>query len=95
MSLISHAQIEKILNERFTCYALMARETEPNIEVPIPEHITPILKGFSEILSKDLPSQFPPIRDIQHAIDLVSEATLSNLPHYRMNPAEYASYNSR
>jgi len=90
MSLISHDQIEKSLNEEFTCYALVTREAELNIEVPIPGHITPILKEFSEIFQKDLPGELPPMRDIQHAIDLVSEATLPNLLHYRMNPAEHA-----
>ena len=90
MSLISHDQIEKSINKRFTCYVLVAREAEPNIEMPIPEHITPILKEFSKILSKDLPCELPPMKDIQHAIDLVPRAILSNLPHYRTNPAEHA-----
>ena len=78
------------MSEGFTCYALMTREAEPNIEVPIPWHITSILEEFSEILSKDLPSELPLMRDIQHAIDLVSGATLPNLPHYRMNLVEHA-----
>ena len=89
MNLISHDQIEKSLNERLTYYALVAREAEPNIKVQIPGHITPILKEFSEILPKDLSCELPPMRDIQHAIDLVPRATLSNLSYYRMNPAEH------
>jgi len=95
MSLISHDQIEKSLNERFTYYALVARKAEPKIEVLVPEHIKSILKEFSKILPKDLLGELPPMRDIQHAIDLVSGATLSNLSPYKMNPAEHAEYNNR
>jgi len=36
INLISHDQIEKSLNEGSTCYALVAREAEPKIEVQIP-----------------------------------------------------------
>jgi len=56
----------------------------------ISEHIKPILEEFFEVLPKDLPGELPPMRDIQYAIDLILEATLSNLSHYRMNHAEHA-----
>jgi len=62
---------------------------EPNIEVLIPEHITAILEEFYDILSKNLPDELPPIKDIQHAIDLVPGVTLPNMSHYRMNPGEH------
>jgi len=53
MNLIKHDQIEKSLHEDYTCYALVARETEPKIDVQIREHIKPLLKEFSKILPKD------------------------------------------
>ena len=90
MNLISHDQIEKSLHEGSTCYALVAREADRNSEEQIPEHIKPILDEFSETLPQDLLGELYPLRDIQHAIDLVPGETLPNLPHYKMNPTEHA-----
>jgi len=90
MNMISHDQIEKILNEGSTCYALVAREAESKTEMQIPGYIKPILEAFFEVLPKDLLGKLPAMRDIQHAINLVPGPTLQNPHHYRMNHAEHA-----
>ena len=64
MNLISFDQLEHSLNEGLTCYALVGRETEPEIELHISGHIKPILEEFSDALSKDLPGKFSLMRDI-------------------------------
>ena len=56
----------------------------------IPGHIKQILEEFFKVLSKNLPGELPPMRDIQRTINLVPNATLSNMSHYKMNPAEHA-----
>jgi len=49
-----------------------------------------MIEKFSDVFPEDLPNKLPPMRDIQHAINLTSRSSLSNLPHYRMNPTEHA-----
>lgn len=44
-----------------------------------------ILNEFSYITPDELPPTLPPMRDIQHAVDL----TLPIIPTYRMSPAEH------
>ncbi|XP_057994324.1 uncharacterized protein LOC131174585 [Hevea brasiliensis] len=43
---------------------------------------------FEDVFPNDLPSSFPPIRGIEHQIDLISSAPIPNRLEYRSNPEE-------
>ena len=89
LTLISLKLIDKEIAKGFTIIALIAREFNDDSLEQISPAAIPLLKEFVDIFSEKPPDSLLPMRDIQHAIDLVLESSLSNLLHYRMNPAEH------
>ena len=61
--------------------------------VDVPLEVKNLLDDFVDMVPKELPNDLPPLRDIQHAIDLVPGSQLPNVPHYRMNPKEKEELN--
>ncbi|KAK8933702.1 hypothetical protein KSP39_PZI015574 [Platanthera zijinensis] len=68
-------------------YGLYAT-SEQEVEAAPPD-VQALLHEFRAITTEDLPDHPPPLRDIQHQIDLIPGASLPNLPHYRMSPKEH------
>ena len=69
-------------------YAVVVTDGEPKKVSEIPNSIQPLIKEFEVLFLEELSISLPPMRDIQHCIDLAPRASLPNLPHYRMNPQE-------
>ena len=71
------------------CLALVAKEVHFDSSIiDVPLEVKNLLDDFVDMVPDELPSELPPLRDIQHVIDLVPGSQLPNLPHYRMNPKE-------
>jgi hypothetical protein len=54
-----------------------------HITTPLPRAITNILQEFKDIFPAEIPPGLPPLRGIEHQIDLIPEATLPNHAAYR------------
>ena len=63
---------------------LSTNDTGPSL----PSVIVDVLQDFSDVFPDELPQGLPPLRGIEHQIDLVPGAAIPNRPAYRSNPEE-------
>ncbi|PKU66848.1 putative mitochondrial protein [Dendrobium catenatum] len=67
---------------------VMLVEENPQQET-IPEIIQPLLQQFEDMFSSEFPSGLPPMRDVQHHMELIPGSVLPNRPAYRLRPDEH------
>jgi len=60
-------------------FALVVKE-EVGLATEVPKKMKLILKEFQRIVHDELPDKLPPMRDIQHHINLISGTSLPKLP---------------
>lgn len=86
--LLQRASFESLMREAGMVLLLVlspASSTTPSVQ----PQLLNLLTEFSDVFPDELPAGLPPLRDIQHRIDLVTDASLPNRSHYRMSPSEH------
>ena len=54
----------------------------------VPQSIKELIKSFKDVFPNELPTELPPMRDIQHAINFIPSSALPNRVAYGMTPME-------
>jgi hypothetical protein len=73
------------------CYALVCKHALYSIEVAsiaLPPAVANLLQEYMDVFPTELPPGLPPVRGIEHKIDLIPGVSLPNRAAYRTNPDE-------
>eukprot|EP00253_Pinus_taeda_P033413 PITA_33413 len=77
---------ENEVNFVVVCKPMVIMTSTKVFDLPI--EIQEMLEKYCDIIVDDLPNELPPIRRINHHIDLIPGAILPNKASYRMTPTE-------
>ena len=89
--LATKSDVNELLSAPSVAYALVCKDALISIhdmQHSLPPAIANILQEYSDVFPSEIPAGLPPIRGIEHQIDLIPRASLPNRAPYRTNPDE-------
>jgi hypothetical protein len=81
--------LDEIVDVPDACYALVCKRALFSLDdasVILPPAVTNLLQEYMDIFPSELPPGIPPLRGIEHKIDLAPGESLPNRATYRTNP---------
>jgi hypothetical protein len=90
--LATRADFDDLHGAHLPCYALVCSSVHILLDdapsLAIPPMVANLLQEYADVFPKDLPPGLPPLRGIEHQIDLIPGAQLPNRAPYHTNPDE-------
>ena len=86
-NLLTKIEVERALTECGKGFAIVVREEKNPMDIP--PLLIPFLKEFGDVFPDEIPFGLPPMKDMQHCIDLVPSSVLPKKPAYRINLKEH------
>ncbi|XP_027169481.1 uncharacterized protein LOC113769214 [Coffea eugenioides] len=72
----------------FLFYSKEVSANANELDTALPSSFAKLLQEYDDVFPDDVPSGLPPIKGIEHQIDLIPRAPLPNRTAYRSNPEE-------
>ncbi|XP_074278564.1 uncharacterized protein LOC141602156 [Silene latifolia] len=80
---LSEAAMIKEIKQEQPVLFLLSREINTEESTGVPAEVQPLIQKYKEVFPAELPSGLPPLRGIEHRIDLVPGSVLPNRPAYK------------
>ena len=88
---VSKSDMREVRNTTAPFFVLLHKEvllSTNDLPSSLPSVVLDLLQDFEDVFPDEIPAGLPPLRGIEHQIDLVPGASLPNRPAYRTNPEE-------
>jgi hypothetical protein len=90
--LATKSDFDDVCDDNLPCYALVRSHMLFSLDdapsLSIPPAVTKLLQDYADVFLKELPPGLPPIRGIEHQIDLIPGTQLPTRAPYHTNPNE-------
>ncbi|XP_066354595.1 uncharacterized protein [Miscanthus floridulus] len=88
---VSKSDMREVRNTTAPFFVLLHKEvllSTNDLPSSLPSVVLDLLQDFEDVFPDEILAGLPPLRGIEHQIDLVPGASLPNRPAYRTNPTE-------
>jgi hypothetical protein len=85
------SEINELLASNSVSYALICKDaliSLHDMQQSLPPIVANVLQEYADVFPSEVPSGLPPLRGIEHQIDLIPGASLPNRAPYSTNPEE-------
>jgi hypothetical protein len=89
--IVSKRDLREVRNTTTPFFVLLHKEVQlstNDLTSLLPSVVLDLLQEFEDVFPDEVPAGLPPLRGIEHQIDLVPGASLPNHPAYCTNPEE-------
>src|SRR5438876_1737672 len=89
--LATKTELAELVLSNDICYVLVCKRAFFSIDdasIALPPTVAHLLQDYMDVFPPEIPPGLPPMRGIEHKIDLIPGASLPNRAAYRANPEE-------